>query len=49
MATTPADAVLNRNRIAEKNKASVPTETKAEPAKGDGRGNPNRKGSLGRG
>ena len=39
----------NRNRIAEKNKASVPKDTKAEPAKGDGRGNPNRKGSLGRG
>ena len=38
----------NRNRIAEKNKASGPKDTKAEPAKGDGRGNPNRKGSLGR-
>ena len=34
----------NRNRIAEKNKAGGPKDTKAAPAKGDGRGNPNRKG-----
>ena len=30
----------NRNRIAEKNKAGGPKDTKAAPAKGDGRGNP---------
>ena len=35
----------NRNRIAEKSKAADPKDTKAAPAKGDGRGNPNRKGS----
>ena len=39
----------NRNRIAEKNKAGGPKDTKAAPAKGDGRGNPNRKGSPSRG
>ena len=37
----------NRNRIAEKNKAGGPKDTKAAPAKGDGRGN--RKGSPSRG
>ena len=37
----------NRNRIAEKNKAGVPKDTKAAPAKGDGRGG--RKGSPSRG
>ena len=39
----------NRNRIAEKKKAGGPKDTKAAPAKGDGRGNPNRKGSPSRG
>ena len=39
----------NRNRIAEKNKAGGPKDTKAAPAKGDGCGNPNRKGSPSRG
>jgi len=39
----------NHNRIAEKNKAGSPKDTKAAPAKGDGRGNPNRKGSPSRG
>ena len=39
----------NRNRIAEKNKAGGPKDTKAAPAKGDGRGNPNRKGFPSRG
>ena len=39
----------NRNCIAEKNKAGGPKDTKAAPAKGDGRGNPNRKGSPSRG
>ena len=39
----------NRNRIAEKNKAGGPKDTKAAPAKGDGPGNPNRKGSPIRG
>ena len=39
----------NRNRIAEKNKAGGPKDTKAAPAKADGRGNPNRKGSPSRG
>ena len=38
----------NRNRIAEKNKAG-PKDTKAVPAKGDGRGNPSRKQSPSRG
>ena len=37
----------NRNRIAEKNKAGVPKDTKAAPAKGDGR--TGRKGSPSRG
>ena len=32
----------NRNRITEKNKAGGPKDTKAAPAKGDGRGHPNR-------
>ena len=31
----------NRNRITEKNKAGGPKDTKAAPAKGDGRGHPN--------
>ena len=39
----------NRNRIAERNKAGGPKDTEAAPAKGDGRGNPNRKGSPSRG
>jgi hypothetical protein len=38
----------NRNRIAEKNKAG-PKDTKAAPAKGDGRGNPSRRQSPSRG
>ena len=39
----------NHNRIAEKNKAGGPKDTKAAPAKGYGRGNPNLKGSPSRG
>ena len=39
----------NRNRIAEKNKAGGPKDTKAAPAKGDGHGNPSKKGSPSRG
>ena len=38
----------NRNRITEKNKAGGPKDTKAAPAKGDGRGHPNRKCSPSR-